>query len=441
MEPSPALLGRLRWSAFVAYHLAGQASFPFRPLSEIRRAQSRRVQRMVAHAWRTVPYYRETMARLGLQPANFRTAEDLARLPVIDRSELQRDPGRFLSNAIAPAQRIKLRSGGSTGEPISVWHDAGALFENAAHGERERSIWAGRLVPAWGYREAVVVPPFNAAIDVQEFCRRHALVPSSVGIRRRYIPMVDSPARTLEALDEFRPHVIHTYGSFIEMLFAHLDAAGATLPRPGVITYSSDGLGDAARRRITASHGIPIFCTYQAIEMFKIGFECEAHEGVHLNIDLYPLRLEEGSGEVIVSNLVNRATVLLNYRLGDVVSWLPGRCSCGRTLPRISLPQGRSDDFVRLTDGSAIHPQALRAIFTDEEQIWQYQVEQTAPARFDVRLVASRDCDRTQAQRRIVAKFDRVLGTRAAVSVAFLDRLERTPGGKLRVIRSFKPGR
>jgi hypothetical protein len=42
------------------------------------------------------------------------------------------------------------------------------------------------------------------------------------------------------------------------------------------------------------------------------------------------------SGEVVVSNLVNRETVLLNYRLGDVAASLPDRCPCGRSLPLLS---------------------------------------------------------------------------------------------------------
>ena len=72
------------------------------------------------------------------------------------------------------------------------------------------------------------------------------------------------------------------------------------------------------------------------------GSSASRHRGYHLNSDLYPIRLidrdgrdaeDESPGEVVVSNLVNAGTVLLNYRLGDLVTAVKGPCPCGRTLP------------------------------------------------------------------------------------------------------------
>ena len=65
----------------------------------IERAQRRQLRATVAHAYEHVPYYRETMRRLGLGPADFETASDLAKLPLIEREQLQRDPEYFVSRA------------------------------------------------------------------------------------------------------------------------------------------------------------------------------------------------------------------------------------------------------------------------------------------------------------------------------------------------------
>ena len=78
----------------------------------------------------------------------------------------------------------------------------------------------------------------------------------------------------------------------------------------------------------------------------EIGFECENHLGLHLNVDLYPVRIAEATGQDLpvgrnseggALNLVNPATVLLNYRLGDLAAFLPGKCLCGRSLPMLSF--------------------------------------------------------------------------------------------------------
>ena len=431
--PSRFLPARLAGSARLALELVGQAGFPFRPIDAIRRAQARRVRRMVAHAWRSVPFYRDAMRRLGVTPADFRSADDLARLPEIDRSDLQRDPERFRSEVHAARDLLELRSGGSTGEPVAVWHDLSSVLANAAHGERDRSVWAGSLVPRRRYREAVVGLILGADASVQRFLRRGVVVPAREEVERRYLSPVESLDATLSALGEFRPHVIHAYGSVLEMLYAHAEASGVPPPRPAVVTYSSDELGNGVRAHIEQDLGVPVFATYEAIEAFKIGFECDRHAGYHLNVDLYPLRLAEG-GDVIVSNLVNRATVLLNYRIGDMATLSPEPCSCGRTLPLLSRLDGRRDDVLRRADGSGLLPMKVALIFARTTGVWQFQVREVGPLRLVVRVVAGPDCDRPAAAAHLAAALSREIGGDARVRVDFVDRIERTPGGKVRRI-------
>jgi phenylacetate-CoA ligase len=431
------LRARLAGSARLALEIVGQARFPFRPIEAIRCVQSRRVRAMVSHAWRTVPFYRDAMRRLGLTPTDFVSADDLARLPAIGRSDLQRDPERFRSEAFASAELLELRSGGSSGEPVAVWHDLGSVRANAAHGERDRSVWAGRLVPRRRYREAVIGLLEGADVSVPRFLRRGVVVPAREEVERRYVSAVAPIAATLDDLHAFRPHVIRAYGSFLEMLLAHVHACGAEFPRPALVTYSSDELCDEARRYVERELGVPVLATYEAIEAFKIGFECGHRTGYHLNVDLYPLRVEDGSREVIVSNLVNRATVLLNYRIGDLATLSPDRCPCGRTLPLMSRLDGRRDGVLRRADGSPLLPMTASLVFVREPGVWQFQIREVAPLRLEVRIVAAPACDRAAAAARIAAALARELGDGAQVRVDVVDRIERTAGAKVRRIIAY----
>ena len=88
---------RLKGTAGVAVRAPAQARVAFRSPAALARLQQRRLRRSVAHASTHVPYYRETMRGLGLSASDFRTADDLARLPVIERSQLQADPEYFCS--------------------------------------------------------------------------------------------------------------------------------------------------------------------------------------------------------------------------------------------------------------------------------------------------------------------------------------------------------
>jgi phenylacetate-CoA ligase len=441
------LIVRAAWTAYLLGHVRGQAAAPFRAWAAIERDQGRRVRAMVAHAARHVPHYREALRRLGLRADDFRSAADLARLPLIERTDLQRDPEAFLSAGIGRRGALELRSGGSTGAPRSVYHDPAALFQNAAHTERDRSIRTRILGRRTGYRQTLIASRHSGIRKAQEFLDTRGLFPRAARLERQYLALADSPADNVAHMNAFRPDVLHTYGSYLGALFAHVHEAGVPFHRPRLVTYGADALSPAGRALIEREFGIPVFSIYQAAEALRIGFECEAHQGLHLNADLYPVRLVDaggravaagGSGEVVVSNLVNRGTVLLNYRLGDVATALPGPCPCGRTLPRLSLPAGRTDDVIELDGGARLHPQAIRDLFTEERELWQYQVVQEGARQFGVHLVASRACDRPATRQRVVERFVRRFGDGVDVRVSFVDDVRRTAEGKVRAVVSLR---
>jgi phenylacetate-CoA ligase len=432
---------RLARTARLLVRARREARFPFAPPEEIARARRRRVRSMVRHAYATVPFWRDAMDGMGARPEDFADAEDLARLPVASATELQARPEDFSSSRYRDEDVLAVRSGGSTAQPKTVRHDSAALLANAAHGERERSIVARVVGRSTGYRESVVASPFSTVMEVQAFVRRHLRLPGRAGIRRRYSSMLADVDEVAGEVAAFRPHVIHGYGSYLGPLLRRMADRDAIPSELRVVTYSSDALAPADRRFIEEA-GLRVISTYQAIEAFKIAFECGESEGLHVNADLYPVRIVDDRGRdtspgevgsVLVSNLVNRATVLLHYRLGDEAAFLPGRCPCGRTLPRISLPLGREQDWVELADGRRAHPQAVRTLLTDETEIRTYQVVQLAPGRFDLLLVASPGIDRERAALRLAEKFERRFGD-PVVRVRWVENLERSASGKIRSV-------
>ena len=431
----------MAWTAFLAVQARGQAHFPFLGPDELRGARDRAVRRMVDHAWRTVPWYREAMHGRGLRPEDLRTVEDLGRLPFLEGRDLQVRPDELLSTEHPPDRCLTLRSGGSTGAPHGVRHSSGALIANVAYGERDRAIVA-RHVGRWaGYRQLSFGPPFASGPEIQAFVRQRTIRPAGVRIERLTASVFEGFEASAARIDRDGPDVVQGYGSYVGPLFRHIAADGRRRHLPRVVTYSSDSLPDADRALIEEDLGIPVLGRYQAVEALKIAFQCGAGPWMHVNEDLYPVRIvdEAGNmvpdgepGQVVVSNLVNRATVLLNYRLGDRARRLPGVCPCGRTLPRISLPEGRLDDWVTLPSGEVLHPQAVRSLFTDEIRVWEYQVIQEAPSRFRVNLVIDPEADTEELGRRIESKFTARLGPETTIAIAFVGALTRTPGGKVR---------
>jgi phenylacetate-CoA ligase len=434
-----SLLTRGAWTAAALVLAPRQARFPYAPPAAIERAQRTRIRRTVAHAYKHVPYYRETMDRCGLRPGDLVTASDLDKLPLIEREQVQRDPEYFVSTAEPIDRYLRSRTGGSSGRPVTVYRDSFARIQGATHRRRWLSF-VSKLVGKRRPRVVVISTGGGRGQATNRAFLARRLIQAWSGVPERRFSIFDPPAQHVAAINEFRPDLIGAFGSYIEALFVHLHRTGQRLDGPKLVLYWGDALSQSARRLIQEEFGLPAFSVYSAKEAFHIGFECDQHRGYHLNVDLNPLRLIDDSGgtvpdgengEVVVSNLVNRATILLNYRLGDVAAKVPGQCPCGRSLPLLSYLEGRTDDWLRSPSGALRHPQAVRTLFTQEPGVLRYQVVQRSPSDFAASLVVDDGCDQAVLRRRLERKLVERLGDGTTTEISFVDSLPRTARGKV----------
>ena len=324
MSPSP--LRRVYGSAVVAAN-ARQRRVPFLPREQVDRRRDRRVRRIVAYAAKTVPYYRELFARERIDYRQIRTAEDLARLPLLDRELVRRQPQLFLSEARPARDSLAFFTTGSTGTPLRVQHDRRSLLLNLALGERERAPviegTGGSFLP----KELYVGFETSTLRKVTAFYRQSTLMP--VGSGRCFVS-VRTPIEEVAALSLVeKPDLLVGYGGWIHLFFKTVAARGIEIHAPKMVMYVAEALPHGGREQIEGAFGIPVMSRYSAAEAFKIGFYCERRSGFHLHEDVTHVRVVGAEGEtlgpdetgrLVISNLVNRGSVLLNYPIGDLGS-------------------------------------------------------------------------------------------------------------------------
>jgi len=199
--------------------------------------------------------------------------------------------------------------------------------------------------------------------------------------------------RIAEEIDALRPDVLAGSGSFLEAFFRTAAERGRPAHRPRAVRYSWDHMTDQGRRLIERSFGTRVLSHYSAMESLKIAFLCE--EGrFHLHEDLCHVTvagldgtpLPEGDrGQLVISNLVNRGTVLLNYRLGDLGAVSSERCTCGRSTKLLTQFEGRVSEVIRLPDGSLIDPMAL-SVAVRLPGVVRHQLVEVRPGEFLLRV-------------------------------------------------------
>lgn len=349
MSDDPAgLVGRLLNSTRLTAAMAMERQGAWRERRRVEEARDRRVRSIVGYAYRRVPYYQETLRRLGLQPGDIRTAADLCRLPFIDPKEVHQDLERFTAQGVDRGDWLALDSSGSTGTSRVVYVDGASLLRNTAHGVRDRQVVPGAVAWGSGYREVCIGSYASSNARVQGYIARQTWVPARARLKRLLLGMEVDPAESLRRAIEYEARVVFASGSYVNDMAAALSRSGAR-QLPFGFAVASEGVTRETRDFLVEKCGSRVVSIYGAVEALKIGFSCERWTGIHVNEDLYPLRVVDADGcdcgpgergEVIVSNLMNRATVLLNYRLRDVAQWMGSPCGCGRTLPLLSFPRG-----------------------------------------------------------------------------------------------------
>jgi phenylacetate-CoA ligase len=437
------VLDKLYGTSVVGANLWSQRRIPFLPEEERHVLRDARLRKIVTYAADTVPYYRTLFRKEGIDPADIRTAHDLRRIPLLDKETVRRDPHPLVSTSRSGRASVAFTTSGSTGEPSTICHDRYSLLANIAYGEREREVLSVMCGGRSQLREAYIVRSRSTITKVWEFYRSHTMACSS---RPRLLLDVLKPIEQIvDAINAFRPDVLVGYGSYLEAFFRSLKSSGIRMHLPRVLSYGAECMTDPGKMLIEKEFGVAVLSVYNAVEAFKIGFYCQARQGFHLHEDLCHVRItdEQGldvpageKGQVVISNLVNRGTVLLNYRLGDVATLAIDACSCGRSSPLLSALEGRIEDILLLPNGGFVHPRAVWAVLSRRSDVLKYQLIQHELERFELRLVTTDRRSYQQGVNAIVADLRRLFGQSCVIESEYHTALHPDASGKFRCVMS-----
>lgn len=442
--PRPAGLGRrLIDTARVALEARRQRRVPFMQPVEIDRLQRERMKRIVRHAYATVPFWRTAMDERALTPKDFDSVAHLARLPLIDGAVFHARAAEFRSSALADRDTLVLStSASSRGIPKVVRWDSDSQLLRLAYAERDRMVLTSLASQGWGQRQMWILPAVSAAYVQRAWWDARVLMPRGF-VRREMVSPEQPFEEWVERLEAARPVVVYSYGSSSEGFFRWLSATGRSTWLPRVWVFGGERMAPEWRAHAEAL-GCRVVSTYQAVETGRIGFECERGRGFHLNVDLCAVRVVDTAGldvppgavgEVVVSNLYNRATVLLNLRLGDYAALEPEPCTCGRTLPLLSQLEGRTWETIRRTDGAEFTSTELFNALKDETGFaLQLQVVHPAPGRVVWRIVGDPGQDAAAGARRLEVRTREVLGAGSTASVELVEEIPPEPSGKWRLV-------
>ncbi len=313
------------------------------------------------HAAECSPYYRELFRGRKDAPA-------LASVPLLDKETLS---ARNLDFLCVPRERVVeiVTTSGTTGNPL-LWMLTEADVKRLAVNEQISFGCAGLTA-----RDIVLVA---VALD-RCFMAGQAYW---LGLREIGCGIIragaTSPLLVLEMIQRAQPTAIVGVPSFLRIVAEKAREAGLDLKQTSIqkLVCIGEPIRDVsfqlnhAGAALEAAWGAKVYSTYGVTELANSLCECEAGQGGHLHDQQLHLEtLDEAGqpvadgevGEVVATTFGVEAMPVIRYRTGDCAALFRGKCSCGRTTPRLGPIIGRKNQKLKFK-GTSLYPATLAAV-------------------------------------------------------------------------------
>lgn len=423
------LFSKAAWSAYNSYRkgagyrsrFAQTAALLNAPRETLVVFQQERLEKLLQHAYRTTPYYRELLKT---------ASPDISEVPPLEKQNVREQLERLCSEAFPEKARIKNTTGGSTGTPLTFYQDRN--YWN----QRNLSVYYFDRWAGWNFGEPQLII-WGSPADLKDDGRwKHRL---NNFWRNQYwlngFHLTDTAMQAaFNKMDRCHPQTILAYPSSLYQFSSFLSENGL-IPRwqlKGIIS-SAEMLHPHYRALAETVFGTKVYNRYGGREVGLIAMECT--EG-RMHINCHDLYLEIDSldpytqpGEILITQLNNYAMPFIRYRIGDIGRLSDEVCPCGNQLPILAELLGRSTATFRTRAGTLIHGGYFTQQFYDLKGVVQFQIIQETFKHCVLKVVVSEQW--TEATRRyLVQRIKGALGAEVVVTVEFVEEIPLSASGK-----------
>ncbi|MBE5892012.1 MAG: phenylacetate--CoA ligase [Lachnospiraceae bacterium] len=417
---------------------------------EIRAIQNEKLVKQVKRVYENVEYYRNLMNEKGVTPDDIKSIDDLHKLPFLTKADL-RDayPYGLLGTDLKNCVRIHSTSG-TTGRRVVAFYT-----------QKDIELWedccARAIVAAGGNDEDVCQVAYGYGLFTGGF----GINGGSQKVGCLTLPMSSgNTERQIQFMQDLHATILCCTPSYAAYLGESMKEMGITPDdidlKAGI--FGAEPWTEEMRRDIEKSLGIKAYDIYGLTESTGPGvaFECEEQSGMHINEDHFLAEiidpetgevLPEGSkGELVFTNLDKEGFPLIRYRTRDICILSRKKCSCGRTLIKMTKPMGRSDDML-IIRGVNVFPSQIEAVLIKSGYSVNYLIEvdrvnNTDTLDVSVELTPEQFSDRVRdlaAQEKMLANNMKImLGINPKVHLVAPKSITRSEGKAVRVIDKRK---
>lgn len=400
----------------------------------------KKVNKLLNHSYKNVPYYREVFEKSGIVKdscIDLKNIADLKQLPFMTKDIIKQQKEQLYSEDIFHRRSYKNTSGGSTGNPVLFIQDREYKISNQANvilleSWRGTGPYDSRLL-LWGAERDTYEGKKPWVSYLKEFILNITVLNT--------FTMSDKDMKNyIKILNRKKPALIRAYVQSIYEIASFANKNNIKVKPQKAIHSAAGTLYDFMREKIEDVFGCKVFNHYGSREVGPIASECNAHDGLHIMMDHTMLEIvnENGElcqageeGEIVVTTLNNYSMPLIRYKIGDIgIMQEYEKCSCGCTYPKLKKVIGRSTDIFKSIDGKKIDGEYFTHLFYFIDGVKTFQVIQEEIDKIIVKIVKSSEIHHADIKE-IEKKIKTIMGKKCNVVFEFVEEIPKTKTGKI----------
>ena len=412
--------------------------------------QAAQVHSVLVNATENIPLYRERRLAPRLDAFPIVTKELLAdRYRDFMRSDLRQE---YESGRRPHGYGwLEVTSGGTTGVPTTVIHDAGFRDQDRAARLYEHDLSGF----PFGTPHARLWGSMHDIQHTRDSTMHSTMQTLSGAVTLNAFQMED---RQIESyLDQIRTQRLDYAISYVDAAFQmalHARARGLSVRPLKDIMVTGGTLTEHVRQTLHDVFGARIHNKYGSRDAGELACECEAG-GLHvLSPNVLIEILDEAGrtlppgerGRIVVTVLSNGTFPMIRFDITDIAARREGICPCGRPFPLLDQLEGRASDFMYSASGGFVSPVYVRhvvGVVHGQGLIRRFQFVQNGLAEFHLLIQPAAGAS-PEALQRIVPPLERdlraVFGATAALRIDFVQRIPETARGKFQyTINRYRP--
>lgn len=408
---------------------------------ELRRITLAKLQKLLAHAVETVPFYKGHLQGLDLAGSLSDLHESFLGIPALSKATINDNLQTMVSANLDGNGLDENSTSGSTGEKLLFYTDwRSGAFRKATVRRSQR--WLGVLP---GHPE---VRLWGSPIDINRSKSIRGLLHSTIS-REKMLSAYSMDEQSLNSYLKFclrfKPKLLIGYPSALSVFAAHLESQGVRIPSLIAISCSAETLYEHDREYLARIFEAPVFNRYGCREVGDIANEVPDADGLVVNSDrlLVEILNDNGEpcasgeqGEVVVTDLENYGMPLIRYRIGDLARWSPDTARGGDKypFPILESVDGRTLDVIQSPNGNRVGGTYWTILLRTRPGIKTFQVIQDKPDAIRILYVGEEGTapDFDYYRGKIEDKF----GSELQVDFVETETFEQPPGTKFRLVMS-----